>query len=91
MKDFIFYSDDLSKEIKLSEYLKGMLVELIDDPDGFSGKRPYGNSGWIWEIYARMIGEGFISGKLDVDGMVEEFDNKEADEVLKKFILEEMK
>lgn len=30
----------------IGEYLKKLLLTLWDEEDGFSGKRPFGNSSW---------------------------------------------
>lgn len=33
------------------EYLVALLHQLWTREDGFSGKRPFGNSGWQYEVY----------------------------------------
>lgn len=68
------------------EYLRLLLRELWNDPEGFSGKRPFGDSGWQYEIYAVLIKAGCVTGKLDEDGYVQELDEKEADALVKEII-----
>lgn len=63
-------------------YLIGLLTGLWREKDGFSGKRPFGNSGWEYDVYTSMIRAGLIQGKLDADGYVEEADTQAADELI---------
>jgi len=35
----------------IRDYLKALLNQLWMEDEGFSGKRPFGNSGWQHEIY----------------------------------------
>jgi hypothetical protein len=46
------------------DYLRKLLETLWDDGECFSGKRPFGNSGWEWEIYDALGRAGFIAGVL---------------------------
>lgn len=69
-------SDSGSKTI--GEYLKKLLVELWKEGDGFSGKRPFGNSGWEYDLYKPLISAGLCKGKLDKDGFIAEVDKKQA-------------
>ena len=41
-----FYCEDLDETLTVKDYLKTLLHTLWDEEDGFSGKRPFGNSGW---------------------------------------------
>jgi len=36
-------------------YLKALLFTLWDEDEGFSGKRPFGNSGWEYELTEPLI------------------------------------
>jgi len=50
-------------------YLIALLAELWHEEEGFSGKRPFGNSNWQYEIYVPMAAAGFIEGVgVDEDG-----------------------
>ncbi len=60
-------------------YLVALLAELWREEAGFSGKRPFGNSSWQYDIYAPMVKAGMVEGRLDEDGFVESADVKAAD------------
>ena len=47
-----FECEDLSRKITIKEYLKELLLRLWDECEGFSSKRPFGNSGWEWDLVA---------------------------------------
>lgn len=57
------------------DYLRRLLTELFDAEEGFSGKRPFGNGGWMRELQAPLIKAKYIKGRLDEDGCVEECDD----------------
>ena len=42
------------------DYLKDLLSTLWREEEGFSGKRPFGNSGWKYELYAALTAAGLI-------------------------------
>lgn len=42
-------------------FLHGLLSTLWEERDGFSGKRPFGNSGWQWDIFYPLAEAGFIN------------------------------
>lgn len=54
-------------------YLCALLAELWREEDGFSGKRPFGNSGWPDDIYGPMVRAGMVEGAFDEDGDLEIF------------------
>ena len=62
--------------------VRGYLVALLDaiwrQEEGFSGKRPFGNSSWQYDLYGPMIQAGIITGRLDEYGYAEECDNEHA-------------
>jgi hypothetical protein len=68
--DFVFFSEDLDRDLTIREYLVKLLWTLWNDGEGFSGKRPYGNSGWEFELYAALLKAQAIEGELDEDGRV---------------------
>lgn len=79
-------SMDFDDEVTLQFYLKNLLIELWKEAEGFSGKRPFGNSGWQYDVYASLIKQGFIEGELDEDGYVDKCDTKKADQEIIKAI-----
>jgi len=87
MRDFEFYSNDFCKKMRVSDYLKRLLCLVIDEVENFNGKRPFGNSGWLYDIYSDMIKLKLVDGKMDDHGYVEELDCKKADELLMELIM----
>jgi hypothetical protein len=71
-----------AKIITIRRYLKLLLREVWVEDETFSGKRPFGESGWKFDVYAALIKAKAIDGKLDADGYAEEFDMKDADELV---------
>lgn len=62
------------------DYLVALLVELWREEEGFSGKRPFGNSGWAYEVYGPLVNAGLIAGTIDEDGYATDIDVQAADE-----------
>jgi hypothetical protein len=63
----------------VGDYLIALLHALWNEGEGFSGKRPFGNSGWEYEIYTALVKAGLVDGTLDEDGYVEQIDDAAAD------------
>lgn len=64
------------------DYLIALLRQVWTEKECFSGKRPFGNSSWQYEVYVPLMKAGLIEGKLDEDGYVEEMDTDKADELI---------
>lgn len=45
-------------------YLKALLFTLWDENEGFSGKRPFGNSGWECDLAMALVKGKFIKGRI---------------------------
>ena len=41
--------------ITVCEYLERLLLTLWEEKDNFSSKRPFGNSGWEYDLYEILI------------------------------------
>lgn len=63
-----FYCDDHDRTLTIREYFVELLQSLWYEGEGFSGKRPFGNSGWQWDLYKPLIENKLIKGKLDSEG-----------------------
>lgn len=63
------------------DYLIALLRKLWAGGEDFI-KRPFGNSGWQYEVYAPMVAAGLIDGKLDEDGWLEHADDRAADALM---------
>lgn len=81
-----FYSQDLNRTLTFRQYFKELLTAMWTQGEGFSGKRPFGNSGWDFDVYAGMIKNGMVKGEVDEDGYVEWCDFKKANELVYKMI-----
>lgn len=44
------FDSDAGDELTMLEYFEQLLQTLWDEGEGFSGKRPFGNSGWQGEV-----------------------------------------
>ena len=66
----------------VGEFLKELLLQLWSEAEGFSGKRPFGNSDWQYQVYASLIEAGYDIGELDEDGYVESLDMTKADKLV---------
>jgi hypothetical protein len=63
-------------------YLKALLRELWRKGEGFSGKRPFGNSGWEYDLYEALVAAKAVAGSLDEDGRINEVDEKAANALI---------
>jgi hypothetical protein len=65
--DMKFDSDDLGP-VTFREYFHRLLQTLWYEDEGFSGKRPFGNSGWSWDLFRGLVACGVIKGSVDAYG-----------------------
>lgn len=79
---------DLNETITLRQYLYDLMSTLWCEQDGFSGKRPFGNSGWDYEIYLPLVEAGLVKGEIDEDGYITKLDDVEANEFVLTKILQ---
>ena len=68
--------------ISIRSYLRDLLATLWEEKEGFSGKRPFGNSLWQYEIYSTLVKNKIVPGRLDELGYVEECDTNQADQII---------
>lgn len=65
--------------------VRGYLVELLAtvwrEEEGFSGKRPFGNSDWQWEVYASLVKAGLLDGSVK-DGYLDDVDESAGAELI---------
>ena len=48
--DNVRFDSDAGDDLTCRQYLCALLAQLWSEGAGFSGKRPFGNSGWEWDI-----------------------------------------
>lgn len=77
-KAVVFESRDLNVRISVVEWMKRLLSELFYEEEGFSGKRPFGNSGWKQDAEVALIKAGFLEGSLDQDGYIDDCEDSGA-------------
>ena len=57
----------------IGQYLIRLSQQVISEVEGFSGKRPFGNSGWQLDLVHALVLNKFIDGELDDDGYVTDY------------------
>lgn len=77
--DIKFYAEDIGETLTIREYFHKLLSTLWEEQDGFSGKRPFGNSCWYLPVIYALIEAGAVEGHIvrDYDGYVERVDYSE--------------
>lgn len=58
----------------IGDGLRATFLALWDQGDDFSGKRPFGNSGWRNLFVTSLVAAGMIHGTIDPDGCLERLD-----------------
>lgn len=71
------FDSDAGDNRTTRQYLYALLSTLWDEQEGFSGKRPFGNSGWEYDLYKPLIKAGYLKGKLDSQGYIEKVNDKQ--------------
>jgi hypothetical protein len=66
----------------IGDYLVELLSELWREEEGFSGKRPFGNSGWTLELVKALVVANLIDGEIDEDGYLDSYDDVKANELI---------
>lgn len=72
------FSSDAGDDLSIRQYFEQLLITLWEEGERFSGKRPFGNSGWEYDLYQPLILGGFIKGTLDTDGNVVDVNEQKA-------------
>ncbi len=75
-----------SGEPTIRAYLVRLVREVWREGEGFDGKRPFGNSGWQWDLMPPLIKAEYITGTFDEDGYLDEFDEDRGNELILKAI-----
>jgi hypothetical protein len=68
--------DNDANAATVGEYLGLLLSTLWLEKEGFSGKRPFGNSSWDMDVYIALSKAGLCELELDEDGYVESFSHE---------------
>lgn len=65
------FDSDAGDDLSVREWLCDLLLTVWNEGESFSGKRPWGNSGWEYDIYTPLVKAGFIDGTVDEDGFAD--------------------
>lgn len=68
-------------------FLTALLSALWSEGEGFSGKRPLGNSDWQYQVYEALVKNDLVEGHLDCEGYLDEF-SYDAEHKANKLILQ---
>lgn len=79
--NFVYSRWDLD-ECSIRHYLVELAKQCWIEEEGFGGKRPFGNSGWKWDVYFALAEGGFVNGVKDNEGNWEVVDRKKAEEII---------
>lgn len=71
----------------IGDYLRALLTLVWTKREGFSGKRPLGDSGWEYDLYKPLVVAGIVSGTVDEDGDVYDIDRDAADQIILEAIM----
>lgn len=82
----IRFNSDAGDNLTVRDYLRTLLETLWSQGEGFSGKRPFGNSGWEYDLYTPLVRGGFIAGTLDNHGYIDDIDKHGAEAYVLKLI-----
>lgn len=55
-------NSDFDKDTTIKDYLKMLLLTVWEEEESFSGKRPFGNSGWKSDLDLPLVRAGLIGG-----------------------------
>jgi hypothetical protein len=69
----------------IRNYFISLLETLWKEGEGFSGKRPFGDSGWQYDLYYPLAKAGLIKAEFDQD-YLEDFDQEKADKLILELI-----
>lgn len=67
----------------IGQYLAILLKNVWDAEEDFSGKRPFGNSGWQADIREALIQAEAVEGRIDGDGWMVGYDLSEIDALMR--------
>jgi hypothetical protein len=85
-----FESRDLGEELTIRDYMRRLLSTLFKEGESFSGKRPFGNSGWEYDIAEPLVRAGAVRGSIRTEegeaDELEEYDEEEFQMAVSKMI-----
>ncbi len=70
------------ESLTIRQYLKRLLFTLWSEGEGFSGKRPFGDSGWEYDLRIPLIQAGVIKGDFSDKYGLNECDSVAGDKII---------
>jgi hypothetical protein len=65
------------------DYLIALVRQVWVENEDFSGKRPFGNSDWQYDLYVPIMRAGLVNGSIDIwNELGEDFDKPAADALI---------
>jgi hypothetical protein len=89
MLELRWHYADLCEEgadLSIRDYLKQLLTTLFEEGESFSGKRPWGNSGWENDLATPLVVGGAIAGTVDEYGYADDFKQDAVDTAIFEMI-----
>lgn len=74
--------DNDANATTIGDYFMCLAEQAWVEEEGFSGKRPFGNSGWQHEVYKALIKHNAITGVFDEYGYIESCDDHAAEQII---------
>lgn len=68
----------------VGQYLIALAREVWTIGEGFSGKRPFGNSGWEYDIHKALVQADVVEGEIDEYGYLDDSDDAAVEEYIKE-------
>ena len=62
--------------------LLAIVAVVWEEGESFSGKRPFGNSGWEFDLYVPLVRASLVRGAFDEYGYLEDVDDAAADALI---------
>lgn len=75
-----------AKAATVGDYFRALLKTLWVEGESFSGKRPFGNSGWDYDIYTALVSAKAVEGKIDHEGSLIDCDEDAANSLIMEAI-----
>ena len=79
------HPDNDAEAKNFGEYLSKLFIKLIEEQEYFGSKRPFGNSGWKYDIIRFLVSFELIEGKIEEDSVVD-YDDEEFLEFMRTMI-----
>ncbi len=74
------------KEMTVRSYMLELVAAVLIEEESFSGKRPFGESGWRVGIEEALIKGGFLKGKVNEPGYGCTFDPQDFKKLVRNLV-----